>query len=133
MKNLPSLLLLWVLLLGGCATSSTVQSRKQERSAAYSSLPTEMKALVDEGQIKVGMPMDAVYIAWGRPVDVVQSETEAGAATLWLYHGAWMDETRYWTHRRLEHEYLGRTYVRAEVVFVDGLVKSWRTLPQPVY
>jgi len=133
MKNVPSLLLLLSLWLNGCATSNTVQSRTKERAAVYSSLPAELKALVDAGQIKVGMPMDAVYIAWGQASDVVQNESEAGSETVWLYHGAWMDETRYWTHRRLVHDYLGRTYVRAEVVFVNGVVKAWRTLPQPVY
>jgi hypothetical protein len=132
MKN-SHLLLLILVVLAGCATSSNVQTRKQERSASYAALSPEMKTLVDRGQIQIGMPMDAVYIAWGKPAQVIESESPAGASTVWLYHGAWMEETRYWGHRRLLHDYQGRTYVRAEVIFINGIVKSWRTLPQLVY
>jgi hypothetical protein len=58
-----TLLLLAAVLLSGCA--STIQDRRNERLAAYSQLPAETQTLVDTGQIKVGMPKDAVYIAWG--------------------------------------------------------------------
>lgn len=118
-------------LIAGCATS-TVETRRQERAAAYASLPADMKVLVDQGRIKVGMLMDAVYIAWGPPAQVLQSENQGGAATIWLYEGGWMEENRYWSHRRLERDYQPRTYVRAQVVFVNGLVKEWHALPQPV-
>jgi len=125
--------LLIALLATGCATSNTLASRKAERTAAYTVLPDEMKALVDEGKIKVGMPQDAVYIAWGKPAQILQNESEAGGATVWIYEGGYLEETRYWSRRSINHDYQPRTYVRAEVVFVDGKVKSWHTLPQPVY
>jgi hypothetical protein len=125
---LPLILLTY--LLAGCATS-TVETRRHERGAPYASLPADMKALVDEGRIKVGMPMDAVYIAWGPPAQVLQSENQGGAATIWLYEGGWMEENRYWSRRRLETDYQPRTYVRAQVVFVNSVVKEWHTLPQP--
>ncbi len=48
----------------GCATS-TIESRSRERAAAYAALSPEWRDLVSHGQIKVGMPMDAVYVAWG--------------------------------------------------------------------
>ncbi|HWH71733.1 MAG TPA: hypothetical protein VNT26_20380 [Candidatus Sulfotelmatobacter sp.] len=121
-----------LLVVSGCATKS-VESRRKERQSAYATLPAEMKTLVDQGQIKIGMPMDAVYIAWGPPAQVLQSETESGAATVWLYEGSWMEETRYWSHRHLLNDYQPRTYVRAQVVFVNGRVKEWHTLPQPAY
>lgn len=132
-------------LLAGCATSSTIESRKRERAAAYAALAPETQALVDRGQIKVGMSTDAVYIAWGRPGEILQSEDHRGAVTIWLYHGGWMEETRYWSYRQigsgesayleryLERDYQPRTYVRAEIVFANGVVRQWRTLPQPVY
>ena len=126
------LLLIFAVFVAGCATS-TIDSRKHERATAYASLPAETKVLVDQGQLKVGMPMDAVYIAWGQPSEVLQNETEGGAATVWLYYGGWMEENRYWTYRRLTRDYQPRTYVRAEIIFVNGVIKSWRTLPQPVY
>jgi hypothetical protein len=127
--TLPTLLTL--LTLSGCANSS-ISSRKQERAAAYASLAPDLMNLVDRGQIKVGMTSDAVYIAWGPPSDIVQSESSSGASTVWLYNGGWMEENRYWSHRSLIRDYQPRTYVRAEVVFVKGVVTQWRTLPQPL-
>ena len=128
-----SLLLFTLILITGCASSNTIQTRKQERAASYTGLSPEMKAMVDQGQIKVGMPSDAVYIAWGAPAQVLQSETPAGATTTWLYNGGWIEETRFWARRHLETYYQPRTYVRAEVIFVNGVVQEWRTLPQPEY
>jgi hypothetical protein len=119
-----------LLLLTACATSS-IPKREHERAAAYAQLSPEMRALVDQGQIKVGMPADAVYIAWGPPAQVLQNETQAGASTVWLYEGGWLEETRYWSRRRLLNDYQPRTYVRAEVVFSNGVVSEWLTLPQP--
>lgn len=132
------------LLVAGCATSS-VESRRKEKGSVYSGLSTEMKALVDQGRIKVGMPMDAVYIAWGKPAQVLHNETAGGASTVWLYEGAWLEESRSWAHRWVGSgprahvepyatlDYIPRSYVSAEVIFVDGVVREWRTLPSPVY
>jgi hypothetical protein len=124
------------LLTTGCATTKNLESRKTERGAAYAALLPEMKSLVDKGQIKVGMPEDAVYIAWGPPSQILQTENQNEAATVWVYRGGYLEETRYWAgwrYPRLEHDYQPRTYVSAEVVFVNGKVKQWRTLPQPTY
>jgi len=132
------------LLCAGC-TRSTIQTRKQERADAYATLAPEIKSAVDEGRIKVGMPPDAVYIAWGRPGQILGGESSAGATTTWLYHGSHLVEYRYWTsrsycvgdrfysHPYLEHDYYPRNYVRAEVVFEKGVVKEWRSLPSPGY
>ena len=147
MKLSPLLLLGCVLLawLAGCATS-TVESRKKERPAAYAALSADEKELVDKGQIKVGMSPDAVFIAWGPPADILKSQSgNSGVQSTWLYHGTTMQETRYWTFREvpykghvfleryLDRDYDPRDYVRAEIVFVDGKVASWRTLPRPTY
>lgn len=124
------------LLLAGCATPSTVQSRIQERNAAYDSFSPDIKELVADGRIKAGMDQNAVYIAWGKPDQVLQSGDQRGEFTTWVYRGAFLEETRYWVGRRyphLEHDYEPRSYVRAEIVFSDGKVQSWRTLPQPAY
>lgn len=132
------------LLLAGCA-SSTVESRKKERLAAYQALPPDQKELVDKGQIQVGMSQDAVYVAWGEPAQILQSETGDGLLTRWLYHGSWTEETRYWTFREvpyqgnvfleryLDRDYSPRDYLQAEIVFVGGKVARWRTLPRPTY
>jgi hypothetical protein len=144
MKTWIALLLGAVLVgLSGCATSS-VDSRKQERYGAYSGLNPEQKSAVDRGEIKVGMTMDAVYIAWGKPSQVVASETAAGTTIRWLYPGTYLQGYSHWTypghfgpyHRyyfgpTLSHDYMVLNYVKAEVVFEGGVVKEWRTLPSP--
>ena len=128
--------------LTGC-TTSTVEKRKQERYGAYSALAPEMRSRVDAGQIKVGMTEDAVYIALGKPDQILQEETQAGATTRWHYLGAHLEEHRYSNyhpyrgrrHSLLEPsynmEYYSRPYVRSEVVFRSGIVAEWRTFPTP--
>jgi hypothetical protein len=130
------------LLFLGCATS-TVESRRNERFSAYSAMPADQKQLVDQGQIKIGMSPDAVYIAWGPASEVLESESEQGHVTTWIYQGQWMEETRYWTYREvpqdgttflerhLESDYYPRSYIRAEIYFSKGVVTRWRTLPRP--
>lgn len=125
-----------VFLLAGCMTTSTIDSRKQGHAAAYAALSPEFKTLVDQGQIAVGMPSAAVTIAWGPPDDVLQNGNRNGVFTTWLYRGSFFQETRYWAGRRhpyLAYDYEPRTYVRAEIVFSNGAVQSWRTLPPPGY
>lgn len=148
------LLLVGCLLLAGCATS-TVETRRKERQAAYNALTPEEKEFVDKGQIQTGMSQDAVYIAWGPPAQILQNQAGAsGVQTVWLYEGTTMQETRYWTFRQvpvqrrnaqgtqvtsifleryLDRDYDPLDYVRAEIVFVGGKVASWRTLPRPTY
>lgn len=127
----------------GCQ-SSTVESRRAERSHAYAALSPDQRELVDQGQIKVGMTEDAVYIAWGQPAQVVTSEDTQGRTTTWLYHGSWLEENRYWSYREvsrdgrlyleryLDRDYNSRDYISSEIVFHNGVVVRWRTLPRPV-
>jgi hypothetical protein len=136
-------LLLAVLLLCGCARS-TVEKRKKERYSAYAALPEDTRFLVDHGQIKVGMPMDAVYIAWGKPGQVIAADSGQGPIVTWIYQDTQLESYYYWTYRSfpsrsyyhpepyLAHDYHVRPYVSAEVTFKDGVVKEWRTLPYPV-
>ena len=136
---------LLIALLTGCARS-TIQSRLQEKQAAYSGLSAETKSLVDQGRIKVGMPMDAVYIAWGKPSEILEGQNAQGSFTTWRYYGTTFEEVRYWSHRPLGYydhygyyepylqtDYLPRNYVTAEVVFQEGAVAEWHTLPRPTY
>jgi hypothetical protein len=132
-KQFVILLLFTSVLLCGCATSS-VESRKRERAAGFAALSPEVKTLVSAGQIRRGMSQDAVFIAWGKPAQVLQQEDANGLSTTWIYAGGWMEETRYWypDQRVPQTDYQPRTYVRAEILFVNGVVDSWRTLPQPL-
>ena len=135
-----SFVILLTLFLAACKTS-TVESRRQEKTSSYNSLAPELRALVDKGQIKVGLSADAVYIAWGAPSQILQGETEQGAATTWLYYGTEMEEYRHWNYREvplgrgevfleryLDFDYQPRNYVSAEIIFVNGVVSSWRTM-----
>jgi hypothetical protein len=137
------------LLFTGCATTPPLDKRKQERYAAYTGLSQEMRAMVDMGQVAIGMPMDAVYIAWGPPSQTGTAQSSDGqTTTTWIYTGTAWQEYRYWSHRyhpygygryghayypmpSLEFDYIPRSYVSAEVVFENGVVKSWRTFSQP--
>ena len=58
------------LFLIGCATS-TLEKRKAEKRVSYERLAPEFKAFVDEGQIQTGMTEDAVYMAWGKPAEIL--------------------------------------------------------------
>lgn len=125
-----------ILCLAGCATKTTIASRKLERRAAYASFPPEIKSLVDAGRISAGMTPSAVYIAWGPPDEVLRSGDRNGESMTWVYRGAFLQPTRYWVGRRyprVTYDYEPRTYIRAEILFANGVVEAWRTLPQPVY
>src|SRR5829696_7667074 len=124
-----------IVLLAGCATKSTIESRRLERSSAYDPLPADQKAMVDAGQIRVGMSADSVYIAWGKPSEILESEDpQQGHLTFWRYYGSWLQENRYWAYREvnrgprggvyleryLTSDYSPRDYVRSEIVLKDG-------------
>jgi len=142
-KLIWSILVASVLVVAGCK-SSTVETRKTERSAAYGSLSADQRELVDKGQIKVGMSEDAVYIAWGQPAQILTSEDQKGRVTTWLYQGTVLEENRYWTYREVSHDgrtyleryldrdYNPRDYVSSEITFQNGVVLKWRTLPKPM-
>jgi hypothetical protein len=128
----------------GCATKSTVQTRKQERPAAYAALPAEQQYLVDQGQIQVGLSEDAVYIAWGKPSEVLRAGDATGESVTWLYHGTTSEDYVFWRYhevprpgggryltRHLDRDTNVREYVSAELVFREGKLESWRMLPKP--
>lgn len=125
-------LLLPVAILSGCATS-TVQSRKQERYSAYSALPVETRALVDQGKIAIGMDSDAVFIAWGKPYAVSEGESPSGKTTTWTYYGTALQDMQTFGWRRVYTTTYSVNYIRAQVDFVNGVVKEWHTYPAPGY
>lgn len=146
MKRSISLLglLCVALALTGCARS-TIETRKKERYGAYESLKPEFQDLVNQGRIEVGMPRDAVYIAWGEPSETITSQSAAGTLETWVYigtrlesHGYWTYGPRYGYYRRghrygygvpyFDHAYYPVNYTAAEVLMEKDLVKSWRRL-----
>ena len=82
MKNslIPTALAL--ILLAGCASP---EARIKDNPGAYSTLPPEQQALVQKGQVGLGMPEAAVQLALGKP-DRVTERTDAGGVThIWHY------------------------------------------------
>ncbi len=140
-----SLALALGLLVAGCAsTRSTIETRRQERLAAYQAFSEEDRTAVDRGQLRVGMSEDAVYISWGKPAQVVESADASGQTITWLYEGQTSDDLLRWRQypvprpdgtvyfdRNLERDIYVRNYVAAELVFRGGRLQSWRTMPKP--
>jgi len=132
--------------LAGCATpQQKLEKRKQEKYAAYAALSATQRAEVDHGQIAVGMPMDAVYIAWGKPSQVVSSGSEAGTFVIWVYLGVYLQSYyvsgwNYGAYCNGPYAYYGGPYInyypvnypKSEVTFEQGIVRSWKTLPGPL-
>jgi hypothetical protein len=136
-------LLAGLLLASGCARE-TSEARRHEKWMAYSALPQEQREAVDQGQIRAGMSMDAVFIAWGKPTETLEVETDEGQATIWRFSGAPAGTSRPWTYREsrrgsqliLErtpgHDDHPRSQVRADIEFRKNRVTAWRTLPKPL-
>lgn len=128
-----SLLALAGLLFAGCATSSTVAKRKQERPAAYAALSPEWRSLVDQGNIIRGMSMDDVYIAWGKAGQETQGENDLGQTTTWSYYTVYTQTSTIWGYRHVYYGYNPVNYISAQVIFTNGFVKQWQTYPVPGY
>jgi len=131
------------LLMAGCA-SSTIEKRRAERAAAYAVLSPKHRALVDAGKLEAGMSEDAVYIAWGKPDQIVEQGDRKGKTIKWIYEGTTADTHYFWQpyvvtrkdgrrtlDRRLVPWTEFRDYVSAELVFRNGELESWKTLPKP--
>jgi hypothetical protein len=119
-----------ILLATGCATQ-TVQSRIHEKNAEYSALPPELKSAVDQGRVIAGMSMDAVYMAWGKPSQVLSGGNQMGETVTWLYEASYLSETTWFGAAHIYHTYTPGGYVRAQAVFVNGNVAQWQTFPAP--
>ena len=119
------------LLLAGCATRGTVATRKQERYAAYSALSPEMRTIVDQGRITIGMNLDAVYIAWGRPDRISEGETAEARTTTWTYYGSYLQDVNVVGGRRSYFASYVVDYIRAQTIFTNGAVKEWHEYPAP--
>jgi hypothetical protein len=136
-------------LLAGCATVSNtdprqIAKRKAANPALFAALAPEIQALVDQGQIRVGMPEGAVQLAWGPAAQVLKSGDASGESVTWLYEGTTTDDYLSWNYREVTRKdgttYLDRflnrdinirSYVSAELTFRGGSLTSYRMLPKP--
>lgn len=70
------------LIFSGCATTETRISQHPE---IYQSLAPRDQALVSQGQIRAGMTMDAVWLAWGTPDQNIPDNMADHPTETWLY------------------------------------------------
>ncbi|HKS03953.1 MAG TPA: hypothetical protein VJR49_01240 [Chthoniobacterales bacterium] len=77
-----SAIIVAALILSGCATTETRISQHPE---IYQRLSSRDQALVSQGQIRAGMTMDAVWLAWGTPDQKIPDNMDNHPTETWLY------------------------------------------------
>ena len=70
------------LILTGCATTGARISNNPEM---YQRLSARDQALVSQGQIRPGMTMDAVWLAWGTPDQKIPGNARGRPTETWVY------------------------------------------------
>lgn len=70
------------LVLAGCATPS---SRIQDNPDLFNALAPEVQAKVQAGQIGIGFPQEAVFLALGKPDREYTRTTADGQVVVWSY------------------------------------------------
>jgi hypothetical protein len=70
------------LLLASC---STTESRISNHPEIYQTLSSDDQALVSQGQIRIGMSENAVWLAWGSPDQRVVGNMRGRQTETWIY------------------------------------------------
>jgi hypothetical protein len=70
------------MIFSGCATPG---GRISQHPEMYQSLSPRDQALVREGQIRQGMTMDAVWLAWGTADQKIPASVRGRPAETWVY------------------------------------------------
>src|SRR2546425_1669348 len=86
MKTISKTLLLGLATVGLCLTScETLENRISEHPDIFNSLSPRDQALVRQGQIRSGMSMNAVWLAWGSPEQKTVGEMRGHPSETWIY------------------------------------------------
>jgi hypothetical protein len=120
------------LILSGCATT---ESRISQHPEMYQRLSSTDQALVSQGQIRRGMTMDAVWLAWGTPEQSIPGNARGRPTETWVY-------LRYLTppsygapyyYGPFDWSYIPPKfpYPSKGVTFSNGKVVFFRHLPSP--
>jgi len=120
------------LIFPGCATTEARISRHPEM---YQRLSSRDQSLVSQGQIRPGMTMDAVWLAWGTPDQKIPANAGDGHGETWVY-------LRYETppsyggpyyYGPFDWSYIPPKFVYPSrgVTFSNGKVVFFRYLPSP--
>ena len=67
------------------ASCSTTETRISGHPEIYQTLPSRDQALVSQGQIRAGMTMDAVWLAWGTPDQKIPDNMGDRPTETWVY------------------------------------------------
>ena len=70
------------LIFTGCATT---EARISQHPEMYQRLSARDQALVSQGQIRPGMTMDAVWLAWGTPDQKIPGDVRGRSTETWVY------------------------------------------------
>lgn len=130
-----------LLVLASCVPS-TPQARIQQSPQKFEALGEKHRSLVQRGEITRGMPMDAVYLAWGAPSATFQGSKDGRTSERWDYassrpvtvtgfYGGYYGYGPYGRHGYGDYgfgfgpEVAYVPYRVATVWFVDSRVDSW--------
>jgi hypothetical protein len=72
----------WAFILSSCATT---QTRISQHPEMYQRLSAQDQALVSQSQIRPGMTMDAVWLAWGTPDRKIPDHIDNRPSETWIY------------------------------------------------
>ena len=64
---------------------STVESRISQHPEIYQNLSSRDQALVNQGQLRSGMSVNAVWLAWGSPDSKVIGNMRGHSTETWIY------------------------------------------------
>jgi len=91
-----------------CSENLGESDRALKEYDAFLALGPKDRALVDEGFIDVGMNTNAVYIAWGKPYEIMRVDFPSGERTVWVYTGAVSEPVSTWQYRPSSSPYSAR-------------------------
>jgi|SRR5882724_766581 len=115
---------------------STPQTRISDHPDLYQTLSHRDRALVGQGQVRIGMPRTAVWLAWGSPDRKIVGNMGGGPTEIWIYsyyatypyyppYGPWApwDDPFYYSYIPPSIPYPGKV-----VTFANGRVASFQYL-----
>ena len=86
MKTISKTLILGLACVGLCLTScETTENRITEHQDMFNTLSARDQALVRQGQIRSGMSMNAVWLAWGSAAQKTTGEMRSQPTETWIY------------------------------------------------
>ena len=120
------------LIFSGCGTTGTRISQHPEM---YQGLTPSDQAFVSQGQIRTGMTMDAVWLAWGTPEQKIPGNMRGRLTETWVYlryntppsyGGPYYYGSFDWSYIPPKFPYPSKG-----VTFSNGRVVFFRHLPSP--